>query len=243
MTFRPLFRDIPQPFFSHLEEIRWRLLWCLLSVLILSLFSYRLVEPLLAHMSRVVGPLVFLRPAEAFLARFKISFFLGVFFSVPVFLYHVWRFVGVALTVKERRVILGALPFSYLLFASGAAFAWFLIVPAGLRFLLSFGSSYIQPFLSVGACFEFALWTSMGLGLLFQLPVGISALSYWGLLRAETLRAYRRHAVVVLLALCAILTPSPDVFSQILLFLPTYLLFEISLFMARLLEPKDVSSK
>jgi sec-independent protein translocase protein TatC len=195
--------------------------------------SLRLVN----QMSRVTGPMVFLAPTEAFAVRFKLTLILALALGAPFLIYHAWRFIGVALTLSERRVVLGALPLSYLLFATGAALGWFVIVPAGMRFLLGFASPHLQPTLSVEACVEFALWTSFGLGALFQLPVVIGALAHWGFVRAATLSGYRRHAFLVILVAAAVLTPGPDVFSQLLLAVPTYALFEVSVVLARLLEP------
>ena len=188
-------------------------------------------------MSRVTGPLVFLGPTEAFAARLRLSAVTALALGAPIFIYHAWRFIGVALTVSERRIFLGALPFSYLLLALGAAFGWFVIVPTGLRFLMGFASVDLRPTLSVQACVSFALWTSFGLGLLFQLPVAVGALARWGWVRAATLARYRRHAVIAILVAAALLTPGPDVFSQLMLALPTYVLFEVSVALARFLEP------
>lgn len=233
--------DIPRPLTEHLEELRRRILWCLLAVAVCAAVSYFYVDVFIHRMSRITGPLVFLRPTEAFLVRVKLAALLGLFFAVPVIIYHAWRYVGVALTVDERRVILGALPFSYLLFAAGACLSWFVIVPLGLRFLMTFGSGDLLPFISVEACLGFAAWTTLGLGLLFQLPVAVAALAKWGIVRSATLSLYRRHAAVAILVIAAVVTPGPDVVSQFLLALPTYALFELSVLLARALEPKSLS--
>jgi sec-independent protein translocase protein TatC len=201
--------------------------------------AYFFVDPVIAHLARITGPLVFLRPMEAFAVRMKLAVLLGAFFGAPLLLYHAWRFVGVALTVSERRVVLGALPFAYLLFAAGALFGWFAVVPVGLKFLVSFSSPTVRAFLSLEACLEFAVWLCLGLGLLFQIPVVVGALASWGMLRSAVLARYRRHALLFILVLAAVLTPGPDVVSQLLLAAPSYLLFELSLIIARWLEPKD----
>lgn len=203
----------------------------------MALPGWFLSQRLISQMAGVTGPMVFLSPTEAFSSRLKLTLILALVLGAPVLIYHLWRFVGVALTVSERRVVLGALPVSYLLFAAGAALGWFLIVPAGLRFLLSFSSATLRPSLSVEACVGFALWTSFGLGVLFQLPVVVGALAHWGFVRAASLSHYRRHAILIILIVAAILTPGPDIFSQLLLAAPTYALFEISVVLARFLEP------
>lgn len=207
------------------------------TVVAMVLPSWFLSQRLVEQMARVTGPMVFLAPTEAFAVRFKLALVLALALGAPFLIYHAWRFIGVALTVSERRVVLGALPISYFLFVTGAALGWFVIVPAGMRFLLGFATPFLRPTLSVEACVGFALWTSFGLGALFQLPVVIGALAHWGFVRAATLAGYRRHALVLILIAAALLTPGPDVFSQLLLAGPTYALFEISVVLARLLEP------
>jgi sec-independent protein translocase protein TatC len=199
--------------------------------------AWFLSQRLISHMAKVTGPMVFLSPTEAFASRLKLTVILAFLLATPVIIYHLWRFVGVALTISERRVVLGALPLSYLLFVGGAALGWFTIVPSGLRFLLSFSSETLRPSLSVEACVGFALWTSFGLGALFQLPVALGALARWGVVRSASLARSRRHAILLILIAAAILTPGPDIVSQLLLAVPTYALFEISVVLARLLEP------
>jgi sec-independent protein translocase protein TatC len=229
--------DQGRPLVDHLGELRVRLLWSVAVLAGMVLPGWYLSEDLIGQMASVTGPMVFLSPTEAFSARLKLAMILALVLGAPVLIYHLWRFVGVALTVSERRVVLGALPVSYLLFAGGAVLGWFVIVPAGLRFLLSFSSDALRPTLSVEACVGFALWTSFGLGLLFQLPVVVGALAHWGFVRSAALAHYRRHALVIILIAAAILTPGPDIFSQILLAGPTYALFEVSILLARFLEP------
>lgn len=229
--------DRGRPLVDHLGELRSRLLWSFIGVAVMVVPGWFLSQKLIDRMALVTGPMVYLAPTEAFLVRLKLSMIMGVVLGAPFVIYHVWRFVGVALTVSERRVVLGALPISYFLFAAGAAMGWFLIVPAGLRFLLGFSSESLHPSLSVAACVGFGLWTSFGLGILFQLPVVLGALAHWGFVRAATLAHYRRHAVLLILVVAAILTPGPDVFSQLLLAAPTYALFEVSVVLARFLEP------
>lgn len=229
--------DRGRPLSEHLGELRGRLIWSLSTVGGLVVPGWYLSRILIVQMTRVTGPLVFLSPTEAFGAQLRLAGILGLVLGAPVLLYHLWRFIGVALTVSERRVVLGALPISYMLFAVGSALGWFVIVPAGMRFLVGFSSPEIRPTLSVEACVSFALWTSFGLGILFQLPVVIGALAHWGLVRAAVLVRYRRHAFLGILMVAAILTPGPDVFSQLLLALPTYALFEVSVLFARFLEP------
>lgn len=231
--------DQARPLTDHLEELRKRLLWSLLVLAVFSVPGYLSTDFFLHQLSRVTGPMVFVRPLEAFAVRLRLGVTLGLFFSGPLLLYHAWRFFGVAATVSERRVMLGALPFAYALFAGGACFGWFLVVPVGLKVLISFGSADLRPMISAAACLEFATMMSLGLGLLFQVPVVVAGLAKWGMLRAAALRTYRRHALLAILVASAVFTPGPDVVSQLLLAMPTYVLFELSILLAGWLEPKD----
>lgn len=234
----PLDQELPLT--AHLEELRGRLFACLIAVFLTSIAGYFLSPALLKRLSDVMGtPLVFLGPAEAFLARLKVALLLGGILSSPVWLFQAWRFLGVAMTIGERKVLLLALPFSMALFFSGAAFAWFLVAPAGLKFLIGFGTGYLRPMISVHAALSFVLWLCLGLGLLFQLPVVLGALASWGIVTAHDLRRHRRHAVLGILVLAAIITPGPDVTSQLMLAAPTYLLFEISILISAFLQPKN----
>jgi sec-independent protein translocase protein TatC len=229
--------DRGRPLMEHLGELRSRLIWSAIAVGAMVAPGWFLSQKLIEQMAQVTGPMVYLAPTEAFAVRLKLAMILGLVLGAPFVIYHLWRFVGVALTVSERRVVLGALPLSYLLFSIGSGLGWFLIVPAGLRFLLGFASDTLRPTLSVEACVGFGLWTSFGLGVLFQLPVVLGALAHWGFVRSATLAHYRRHAILIILIVAAILTPGPDIFSQLLLAGPTYALFEISVVLARFLEP------
>ena len=229
--------DRGRPLIEHLGELRSRMVWSVAGVGAMVFPGWFLSQKLIERMARVTGPMVYLAPTEAFAVRLKLAMILGLVLGAPFVIYHLWRFVGVALTISERRVVLGALPVSYLLFTAGSALGWFLIVPAGLRFLLGFASETLRPSLSVEACVGFGLWTSFGLGVLFQLPVVLGALAHWGFVRAAALAHYRRHAILVILIVAAMLTPGPDIFSQLLLAVPTYALFEISVVLARFLEP------
>jgi sec-independent protein translocase protein TatC len=164
--------DRGRPLVEHLGELRVRLVWSFAWVGGMVFPGWFLSQRLIEQMARVTGPMVYLAPTEAFAVRLKLSMILGLVLGAPFVIYHLWRFVGVALTISERRVVLGALPVSYLLFSAGSALGWFLIVPAGLRFLLGFSSTALRPTLSVEACVGFALWTSFGLGRAVSTPRG-----------------------------------------------------------------------
>ncbi len=181
---------------------------------------------------------MFTAPAEAFLVRFKIAFGVGAILTFPVVLYQAWRFVDVALLTRERSMVRTILPFSCLLFLLGLLLALFGVAPLAAKFLLAFGGPSLKPMISVGAYLSFLFWMILGFGAFFQLPLVVIGLSHVGVVSPATLEKYRSHVVVGIFILCAVMTPGPDIFSQLLLALPAYLLFETSLFIARRLEKK-----
>ncbi len=214
---------------EHLEEFRRRLLVCLAAVLVASAAVYSFSDGLLRWLARPVGSLVFIGPAEAFMARLKVSVYGGLFLAAPLVLYEAWGFVADGLLDGERRCLRWILPSSYVLFALGAGLGLAAVVPAAARFLMAYGSEDIRPLLSVNAYLSFAGAVTLAFGGVFQLPLILAFLEKAGLVRVSDLAAHRRHAYLGSFVLGALLTPGPDVFSQLLLALPTVVLFELSL--------------
>lgn len=235
-TFSTLSADRPRSLIDHLQELRSRLLVCLAIAGVASIGGYALSDWALHHMALMAGPMVFLRPAEAFMVKLKVAVSLGLIFTMPFILYHAWRYIAIALKADERRIVLSALPASYLLFALGAALSWTVVAPAGLRYLVGLGNEDLRPALSVEAVFNFTLALAVGMGVLFQMPLGIVGLSWLGVVDPVHLRRYRRHAIVAILVLAGVITPGPDLVSQLLLAIPTYLLFELALLFASILS-------
>lgn len=225
--------DAPKPILDHLEELRSRLIAVTAAVAALSCLSYAFVDRIIERMAGATGGFVFFSPTEAFLTRLNISLVLGVFFSIPVMIYEIWRFVGVALVPSERRLVLSLLPFSYVLFLAGACCAWFVVIPTAVRFLLGFSTASLRPMISLEAYVSFAAWLTAAFGTMFQLPIVVLFLVKAGLADPRSLAAHRRHVILGLALAAAMFTPGPDLFSQLALLLPTYLLYEISLAAAK----------
>jgi len=230
--------DRPMTMIEHLEELRTRLLITLAAFAVAMVLSFLFVEPILQVLIRPVGRVVFLAPTEAFFVRLKVAALSGAFLSLPVVLYQVWRFVGVGLTSTERRYTLSLLPFSLALFVGGAAFAFFVILPVGVRFLLGYQTESLVPMISVGAYTSFATAFVLAFGLVFQLPIVILFLARIGVVTPASLAAGRRYAVLGIVVLSAVLTPGGDAFSLALMAVPTYLLYEASIWIARVFAPR-----
>jgi sec-independent protein translocase protein TatC len=172
-------------------------------------------------------------PAEAFMVRMKVAAAMAVLVASPVILFQAWSFVSVALDIAERRWIMGVLPASFLLFYAGVALAVFGITPIAARFLLAFGGPFLQPLITLDSYLSFVIWMSLGFGLFFQVPVAVVVLSRMGVINPWRLAAYRAHVLVATLVIAAVLTPGPDIISQLMLAIPSYVLFEASLIVAR----------
>ena len=209
---------------EHLEELRKRLLYSLAAFGVATSAGYLFVERILAVVLRPVGQVVFLAPTEAFFVRLKVAALAGVFLSLPVTLYQLWRFVSVGLTPTERRYSLSLIPAALALFVSGAAFAFLVILPIGVRFLLSYQTPNLVPMISVQAYTSFVTAFILAFGLLFQLPVVILFLARLGVVTPASLTAGRKYALLAIVTASAVLTPGGDVVSQMLMAVPTYLL-------------------
>ena len=220
------------PLVEHLEELRKRIIICLVSVFILALLSYFYAETILALLMKAVGELVFIAPQEAFIAYLKIALFSGLFLSLPVILYQVWKFVSAGLLCKERKYLLIYGPLSFLLFLVGAAFSYQVVLPLGLKFLIDrYSTATLQPMISVSKYISFVGMFLLAFGIVFELPLVILFLVKIGLVSPQSLRRRRKEVIAITFILAAVMTP-PDIFTQILLAIPILLLYEISLWTA-----------
>src|SRR5262249_28405582 len=143
------------------------------------------------------------------------------------------RFIGVALEMRERTVVLSVVPASVVLFSIGMAIAIFVVIPIAVKFLMTYSSPELRPLISLSEYLSFVFWMIVGFGLFFQVPLVIVVLARMGVVDPSVLGRYRREAFVIILIVAAFLTPGPDVFSQLALSLPAYLLFEAALFISR----------
>ncbi len=220
---------------EHLEEFRTRLLICLGVFLFSSLIAYFFIDNLFLFATRDVGKLVFTQPTEAFFAYIKLALYAGFFISLPIILYQIWQFVSVALKDNEKKYLLLFLPFSLFLFLLGAVFAYFVVVPISLKFLLGFGGGSLTPMLTIGGYLSFLCSFLLVFGIVFELPVVFAFLTKIGVVNAKKLSSFRREAILAIFIGSAILTPTPDAFTQILMAVPLMILYEISIFISKII--------
>jgi sec-independent protein translocase protein TatC len=176
--------------------------------------------------------LVFIAPTEAFFVNLKVAFYAGLFLSVPLLLFQVWKFVAPGLYERERRYSFPFLIVSTALFLLGGVFAYVVILPVALHFLIAQGGELWKPNITLSNYLAFCMRLILAAGLIFEFPVLMYFLAKVGVVTPEFLIKNRKYAVLVAFILSAILTP-PDVFSQVLLAVPLFLLFEVSIFIAK----------
>jgi len=221
-------------FLGHLEELRHRLIKSIASVLLLSIVFYFFSERVIDYLTAPVNVTYFTSPTEAFSIRIKLSLILGLMASIPLVLYQIWKFVVPGLTKKEVKYVFPVVFFSSLFFLGGASFCYFLVLPLGIKFLLGFQTERLLPLIKIGDYVSFVAWMVLAFGLVFQLPILTFFLGKIGLVSSLTLRKGRKYAFLGILILAAVLTPSPDVFSQLLLAIPLYVLYEVSIIVVRI---------
>lgn len=217
---------------AHLEELRARILRAIAAVAVGSIISYWFIDEIMAYITLPVGKLYYLQPAEAFLMYVKITVFSGFLLALPVIFYQIWRFILPALTVKERVVIGILVPSSVLLFFAGLAFAFFLVLPAAVRFFMGMGSDALAPMFTLHQYFDFMLSILLPFGAVFELPLVLVVLARFGIVTSAFMRSKRKHIILWAFVLGALLTP-PDVFTQTMIALPLILLYELSYYVVK----------
>lgn len=228
-------QDRKMSLIDHLEELRKRFIICIVTVLACSIFSYFYSDKILAILKRPFPhSLVFISPQEPFVITLKIALFGGIIIALPMIIYQAWQFVSSALREKEKRYLLFYGPFSLLLFLSGASFAYFVAIPVGLRFFLSFGGSSLEPMISISKYLSFITVMILTFGIVFELPLVLMFLARIGVVSPQFLAKNRKVAIIAIFVLAAILTPSIDAFTQILLAGALLILYELSIWLTRM---------
>ncbi|ADC89465.1 Sec-independent protein translocase, TatC subunit [Thermocrinis albus DSM 14484] len=235
------------PLTEHLRELRQRLIKSILAFLVGTGVAFYfapqvfelLKQPVVRSYPQV--QLVTLSPTEPLFILIKISVVVGLILASPVILYQMWRFVEPALYPDEKRLVLPLSLFSFILLLMGGAFAYFLVLPVALKFLIGIGFSQLQatPFLSVDLYMSFLLKMILGFGVAFQLPIVLFLLQRAGIITEEHLKKFRRYFIVIAFVVGALI--APDVATQVLMAVPLLVLYEISLLLGKLARKKEKS--
>ncbi|MFP4547500.1 MAG: twin-arginine translocase subunit TatC [Fidelibacterota bacterium] len=230
-------------FLDHLEELRWRIIKSLIAIVVFAIgafvFSDFFVDALMLPSKDVDKMLVqVLKVQEMLMLKFKIAFIMGMILAIPVVAYQFWAFVAPGLYAREKRWGPALVIFVTLFFLAGASFAYFVIVPFALEFLVSIGDPEIKRQFSLSYYSKFVIQLVLATGIIFQMPILSFILTKMGLITKQFLRKYWKYAVTISFILAAFITP-PDPVSMLMMGFPMLLLYELSIFIAGIAERKN----
>jgi len=228
---------------EHLEELRRRLFWSLVSVAVAFFPCWIYVREIFAFLQRPIDKirpgqkLVFTGLADPFLLYFKVAALAALFLAAPFVLYQLWGFIAPGLYKRERYYLAPFLICGSLFFLGGGAFAYYVAFPTAASFLLGIGEQF-QMMLTVERYFSFLLTMILGLGLMFELPIVITVLTALGVVTPGFLLRHFRWAVLIIFIVAAIITPTPDVFNLCVFAVPTLGLYLLGIAAAYVVAPK-----
>lgn len=224
---------------AHLDELRRRIIISLAAVFIGACVAFWKIKVIVKFlMLKPVDHLAFFSPTEAFMAYFKLAFFVGLIFASPVVLYQLWAFISAGLKENERKTVLIFFPFSIVLFLGGAAFGFFIAIPSALKFLINFAGPDVLAMISISKYLSFVTTLIFMFGLVFELPVVVTILSKLGLVTPAFLSRNRKWAILIIFIIAAAVTPTPDAFTQCLMAIPLVILYELSIWVSKLVNIK-----
>ena len=233
-------------FWDHLDELRWAIIRSLGVVVVFAVAMFCLKDQLFAVVLaprssdfvtyRLMGaeafsiPLMNIGLTEQFMTHMRVAVYAGLLFALPYVLYELFRFVSPGLYRHERRAAMWIVCSSYLMFGLGTAVNYFIIFPFTVRFLGTYQvSADVANMLTLQSYIDTLITMSFVIGLIFELPVVCTILGRMGFVNGSLMRRYRRHAVVAILVVAAIITPTTDVFTLMVVSLPIWLLYEVSI--------------
>ncbi len=232
-----------QTIIEHLVELRDRLIKSLYGVLVGMAACWSVSERIFDLIRAPITPylpaggLYFTSPMDKFLAHIKISLVAGVILSSPFWVFQAWRFVSPGLYRNEKKYALGFVFSGTGLFCVGIAFAYFAVLPMAFKFLMTFGGAVDQPFITINDYLSFVSTTTLAFGVSFELPLILVILGLMGIISQQALKDKRRYAIVGIAIVSAIITP-PDLLSMVLMLVPMWALYEISVLLVGLFERK-----
>ena len=223
-------------FIDHLEELRWRLIKSILSILLGGIVTFFFIDEILQLLLQPLenidsankANLQVLSVQGMFVIKWTIALLGGIIFSVPVITYQTWSFISPGLYANEKGFVVPLVIFSFISFSGGILFSYFILIPYCLNFFASLSGDIVLNNFSINHYFSFVTWMLLGSGIVFQLPVVSFLLSTIGLLTPPFMRHYRRHSIVAIFILSSFITP-PDPVSMLVMALPLIVLYEISI--------------
>jgi len=228
---------------QHLEELRRRIIGSAIVFIIGSIIAWYFT-PLLLHILKVpagenLGKLKFFKPAEGFIVYMNISMVGGLILASPVILYNVWAFVVPAISNKAHRYIPAFILVTLGCFLSGCAFAYFILLPPALKFLLFFAQDEMEYIPTAGAYISFATMIILYTGLIFLLPILTYILTKFGIITTKILTSKWRYITLAIFIAAAVITPTPDIFNMSLMAFPMLLLYGVSIIVTVIAKPRN----
>lgn len=231
-------------FLGHLGELRDRafkaILWILVGAAVAGYFNDFIMNQLL--LKPAVDANINLQNLEPFgqaFLLFKVIFFSGLVLAFPMVIYQVWAFIAPGLYVHERRWARWVTLITTFCFLAGVGFAYFLLIPSMMSYINAVANPNIEDNISTSAYFSFFVNMLLASGLIFELPLITWVLSKVGMVSSKLMSKYRRHSIVAILILAAVITPTPDPITQIMVAIPLYVLYEISVVISYYTNPKS----
>jgi sec-independent protein translocase protein TatC len=234
--------------FEHLDELRRRLFICIIAVvvgiLVAAIFNSFMFDVLLHPLREIPNlpatatKITTFSPAEPFMVSLKVWAVGGLILAAPILIFELWAFLAPAFTANEKKYFYPVVFATTILFFLGVLLAYFLVLPKGLGWLLTFNEGAFNVQLRGEDYFTFMALFILAFGVVFELPVVLVLLAKVGVIDDKWLKKNRRWAVVVLAFAAAVITPSQDAFSMLAMFIPLYVLYEVSVVLARFVQPK-----
>jgi len=227
---------------EHLEELRRRLLVCLGFLLAVTVVAFsqghKLMRWALAPSQGLIDNLIFIRPTEVFTSYLKVSLIAGAAISMPVLLYEAWAFLSPAVSSKQKSHIGVWIFFAVVCCVLGVLFSYYGAFPIALRFFLGFAKGIAEPQITIEKYISFFGALMLIGSIVFEIPVVIGLLTDMGFLRSRILQTKRAYAVVIILIVAAVITPTQDIFNMLVFAVPMVLLYELGILIAKLIESK-----
>ncbi len=244
MASRKNTESVDLSFFDHLEELRRRLIYIAIIVLIATAVSFAFVQDILYFLTLPAQDmeLIYTTPAEAFMSQIRLAFITGVFVTLPFTIYQVLVFIMPALRDVEKKAIIPLVISMLFLFALGVGFGYFVVFPFALHFFLGFATESLLPLFTISRYISFVVSFLVAFGLVFQVPLVFWFLGRLGLVSSAFLKQNRKYAVLIMAVLSSLITP-PDIFSQLLMIGPLVLLYELGVTLVRFTEKKRIRAE
>jgi len=225
---------------SHLYELRSRLIKSVIAIAVASAIAFVFADWIFYILTLPAGdiPLIYIEMTEMLGTYMRVSLVAGIALAMPYLVYHVIMFVSPALTPREKKYVFLVLPWIGLMFIGGVVFGYFVLIPPALKFLLTFGANIATPQIKVGNYIALVTQLLLSIGLVFELPVVTTFLARIGVVKAKWLADRRRPAIIIAFILAAMITPTFDPINQSLVAVPLIVLYELSIWLARLVQKK-----